>query len=195
MAHHLVGQLIGASLLLGAAMPSLARAGDGHIILYSERDRKGDALDIEDDTDNLGYTRWNDRARSLAVTGGTWEVCRHAGYRDCVTVSGWEKINDLASIDLDQAISSLRQTDRPQPSRLNSPFGMTVVWNDEKPRSVWPQGDSAYCRPDIREAFERRFGYSSAGEIEGDEASGRVTWQGKTWGYHCAPRQLDIWPE
>ncbi|MBB6253863.1 beta/gamma crystallin-related protein [Nitrospirillum iridis] len=182
-------------VLLAMPVPAPALAGDGHVVLYSDRDRKGGAFDITEDTENLGFTTWNDRARSLVVMSGRWEVCRHAGYRDCVTLSAWEDVDDLSRIGLDQAISSLRQIDRPQAPRQTSSVGIPIVWNDDKPRSMWSMTSAIDCRPDIRAAFVERFGSAGEGDLAGDEVEGTLTWGGKPWGYHCAYRQIDIWPE
>ncbi|MEA1651376.1 beta/gamma crystallin-related protein [Nitrospirillum sp. BR 11164] len=101
--------------LSAMAIPWQASAANGEITLYKEPGLKGDTLVITDDTDNLAYTRWNDRARSLYVESGTWEVCRQAGYHDCVTVHAYERFDDLQRIGLDRAISSLRQVEEGRP--------------------------------------------------------------------------------
>ncbi|MDZ5646066.1 beta/gamma crystallin-related protein [Nitrospirillum sp. BR 11828] len=115
MARFVARLLMSTGLVLSTAPSTMARAADATVILYSELNRGGRTLDIDEDNENLADTTWNDRARSLTVTGGTWEVCRHAGYRDCVTISGWDVINDLSRIGLDRAISSVRRIDRPAP--------------------------------------------------------------------------------
>ncbi|MEE3625483.1 beta/gamma crystallin-related protein [Nitrospirillum sp. BR 11752] len=190
--------LIATGLALGAALSGTgtAWAYDAGIILYSGQDRGGSTLDIEDDVENLAGSGWNDRARSLTVTGGTWEVCRHAGCRDCVTVSAWDVINDLSRIGLDQAISSVRRIDRPAPEpAATTGTGSPIVWNTRRPATLWSLTSAGDCRPDIRAAFAQRFGPAGEGDFDGGPSDGRLTWNGKVWGYNCAYRQTDIWPE
>ncbi|ASG20110.1 hypothetical protein Y958_04165 [Nitrospirillum viridazoti CBAmc] len=188
--------LISAGLMLGATLPGTAWAYDAMVILYSGQDRGGSTLDIEEDTENLAGDGWNDRARSLAVTGGTWEVCRHAGYRDCETVRAWDVVNDLSRIGLDQAISSVRRIDRPAPEpAATTGTGSPIVWNTRRPATLWSLTSAGDCRPDIRAAFAQRFDSAGEGDFDGGPSDGRLTWDGKVWGYNCAYRQTDIWPE
>ena len=48
----------------------------------------------------------------MIVQQGTWEVCKHADFRDCTIVRAGSRIGDLGQIGLFGKISSLRELDR-----------------------------------------------------------------------------------
>ncbi|MDW8479775.1 MAG: beta/gamma crystallin-related protein [Xanthomonadales bacterium] len=56
---------------------------------------------------NLRAYHFNDRMVSVEVLGGRWLLCEHADFRgDCVILR--HPVEDLAELDLDAAVSSLR---------------------------------------------------------------------------------------
>lgn len=55
------------------------RGGIG-LELYSDAGFGGDRLRIERDTTDLSRANFNDRASSVVVTGGTWEICSDARF-------------------------------------------------------------------------------------------------------------------
>jgi Zn-dependent protease with chaperone function len=52
---------------------------------------------------------WNDSASSIRVAAGSWEVCRHADFRDCRVLDA--DVTDLRSIGWNDEITSLRPVD------------------------------------------------------------------------------------
>jgi len=57
---------------------------------------------------NLAATPMNDRALSIHVRGGRWELCRDANYRGrCVFVTS--SVSDLRRLGLGHSISSVRR--------------------------------------------------------------------------------------
>lgn len=65
----------------------------GAVTLYEDYSFGGRSFGVNGPVENLGRTDFNDRARSMVVQGGTWEVCREDGYRGCQTFGPGEVAN------------------------------------------------------------------------------------------------------
>lgn len=98
-------------LIAAASMTAPAEArrdGRWSITLYSEANFTGEALRITGDVDNLKHTSgWNDRAKSLIVEAGSWDVCENKGHDNCKRVGPGTRIADLGQIGLYARISSV----------------------------------------------------------------------------------------
>jgi len=57
--------------------PPQQRAG---VELFSEPQYRGDRVTIDGPTADLKRANFNNRAESVVVHGGTWEICSDAGY-------------------------------------------------------------------------------------------------------------------
>ncbi len=55
--------------------------GRGSIELFEERNFSGRLVALDRDTANFDRVNFNDRATSIVVIDGTWELCADAGYR------------------------------------------------------------------------------------------------------------------
>lgn len=83
------------------------RAG---LTLYADARQNGQGIEISHDVPDLSDYRFNDRASSFFVSGGTWLACEHANYRgrcDVLTRGA----GDLKPIRLNDNISSVRRYD------------------------------------------------------------------------------------
>lgn len=68
--------------------PSVAMQATAGVTFYQEEDFGGRQITIDQPLANFEGTRFNDRAHSAIVVGGTWEICVDAGYRgECKTFS------------------------------------------------------------------------------------------------------------
>ena len=76
------------------------------LVLYERTNFRGDARDVLNGAANLGSS--GDRARSVQVYGGTWELCE-GGSRNarCVTIS--DSVSDLRSLGLRNGVASARE--------------------------------------------------------------------------------------
>ncbi|HET9468471.1 MAG TPA: beta/gamma crystallin-related protein [Vicinamibacterales bacterium] len=85
------------------------------IVLYDRPNFRGDSRDVITGSSNLGSV--GDRARSVQVYGGTWELCEGA-FRNarCITVS--ENVPDLRDMGFRNGVTSIREVAR-QNSRWN----------------------------------------------------------------------------
>jgi len=57
----------------------------GAVTLFEDYNLGGRSYAVQGPAENLGRTGFNDRARSMVVQSGVWEVCMDEGYRGCQT--------------------------------------------------------------------------------------------------------------
>lgn len=69
-------RLIAASLLLTAAFA----AGAGELSLYSQPGFRGSEITLHGGSSNFRDLGFNDRASSVVVRSGTWELCEHKNF-------------------------------------------------------------------------------------------------------------------
>jgi hypothetical protein len=76
------------------------------LVLYDRPNFRGEGRDIRNNATNLGAV--GDRARSVQVQGGTWELCDGA-FRNarCVTVD--QSVSDLRTLGLPNGVTSVRE--------------------------------------------------------------------------------------
>lgn len=80
---------------------------EGVILLFDDRDFRGDVREVSRDQRDFSRLRFNDKTESIAVIGGQWEVCEHGDYRGrCVFVR--YDVPDLREFGLTRKISSVR---------------------------------------------------------------------------------------
>lgn len=81
--------------------------GYGSLTFFSGTNMRGDAVTLERDDPELGRAGFNDRARSVDIRAGVWEVCVDGNYRGrCQVID--RPVNNLADIGLSGNISSAR---------------------------------------------------------------------------------------
>ena len=78
------------------------------IEVYTETDFRGTAYTLDNDTDNLRNSGFNDRIRSMRIFGGNWEACEDRDYGGICMVYGPGDYRRLPP-ELDRSISSLRK--------------------------------------------------------------------------------------
>jgi hypothetical protein len=87
----------------GIFPPGPPSDGNG-LVLYSDERFRGQARTVNGPTPSLGS--FNDRARSVRVYSGTWEVCEDIDYGKCRTVN--RDVSDLTGLGLSKRVSSVR---------------------------------------------------------------------------------------
>ena len=81
------------------------------IILYQEDNFRGAELTLDGPAPELDRYRFDDRASSVRVVSGTWELCDKDRYGGrCVTVD--RDVNKLNSLVMDDRTSSVRPVER-----------------------------------------------------------------------------------
>jgi len=99
-------------LLLACAVLAAGSAA-GQVTLYDRESFHGRSMAAERAIENLESFGFNDRASSIVVRGGWWQLCDHARFRGrCVTVGPGEYAS-LNGIGLAKRVTSLR----PRPDR------------------------------------------------------------------------------
>jgi len=107
--------VIGLRRVVSSARPrQFGRGGGGgfppgqvrvRIIMFDRVNFTGNSITLDDAQPTLGG--FNNRAQSLQVIGGRWEICDSQRYRGrCETVTG--NIRDLRSLKLDNRVESAR---------------------------------------------------------------------------------------
>jgi hypothetical protein len=98
-----------ANIVVGATLALAASAVfAGEITLFERPDFQGRRLTTRGTMPNLDRTDFNDRAESIAVRDGVWEVCSDAHFNgQCVRLQPGEYRNLRGS--LDRSISSVRE--------------------------------------------------------------------------------------
>ena len=85
----------------GSGFPNPGRA---RLVLYADERFRGQAVPIYGPTPSLGS--FNDKAESLRIDSGTWEVCEDINYGKCRTVN--RDMSSLDSLGLAKRVSSVR---------------------------------------------------------------------------------------
>jgi Beta/Gamma crystallin len=97
------------TLALGAVLLLLSVAVGAQITLYGQEGLRGRSSTFENSVPSLQGSKLNDRASSLIVRGGSWQLCSEPYYRgSCVTVGPGE-YRSLRAAGLDNRISSIRE--------------------------------------------------------------------------------------
>ncbi len=86
---------------------ALPGQGFASLTLYSDTGLRGDALTVNRDEPSLSRAGFNDRARSVDIRAGIWELCVDGDYRGrCVTLD--RPTSDLRDAGLSGNVSSVR---------------------------------------------------------------------------------------
>lgn len=80
------------------------------LVLYPDQYMRGQGIEIDQDVPDLSPYRFNDRASSFQVNGGTWLVCEHANYKGRCEVLD-RGAGELKPIRMNDNISSIRRID------------------------------------------------------------------------------------
>ena len=82
------------------------RPAESGLVFYDQPNYRGDARDIRNSAGNLGSA--GDRARSVEVRGGTWELCDGASRNArCITVD--EDVPDLRRLGFRNGVTTVRE--------------------------------------------------------------------------------------
>lgn len=98
------------ALLCAAAFLTHAAAQAGELTLFEDDNFRGRAVTVRDTTDDLSRAGFNDKASSIMVRSGTWDVCTDSGFRgNCKTLTPGEY---RSMPGMNDAISSVREVGR-----------------------------------------------------------------------------------
>ncbi len=98
------------ALVLGAALLWQAGASAGELTLYARDQYNGRDLTVRDEAADLNRAGFNDRASSMVIHSGRWEICEHANFQGRCMVYDQGRYPTLRGFD--QRISSVREVHR-----------------------------------------------------------------------------------
>jgi uncharacterized protein YcfJ len=98
-------------MALAVAGVALATQAAAQITLYDGEGFRGQAITADKAIWDLDPSGFNDRARSLVVSGGTWQVCEDAQFQGRCVVVQPGNYDSLRSMGMSQRISSVRPVD------------------------------------------------------------------------------------
>lgn len=102
-------RLSAALLLTGLA--ATGPAGAGEIVLYEHDAYRGRTFVANQSASNFADVGFNDRASSVIIRSGAWQLCTDAYFRGrCVTL-GRGEYPSLRAMDLNDAVSSVRDVE------------------------------------------------------------------------------------
>jgi hypothetical protein len=81
--------------------------------LFRESSTRGERRPFTAEEPDLGRIGWRDRAGSVRLEGGSWELCRERDYRECTVFAPGSF--DLGGTRLERHLRSLRPFGRPVP--------------------------------------------------------------------------------
>ncbi|MEP7064307.1 MAG: beta/gamma crystallin-related protein [Betaproteobacteria bacterium] len=77
------------------------------VTLFDGQGLSGDRFRVAEDIPNLDRTQWNDRARSMIVRQGRWQLCTDANFRGNCTVFGPGRYDNIGNQT--GSVSSIRR--------------------------------------------------------------------------------------
>ncbi len=99
------------ALLLLAGIAAAVPASGAEIVFYENDAFRGRSFSANQSVSNFADIGFNDRASSVDVRSGSWQLCSDAYFRGrCVTVSAGQ-YPTLRSMDLNDKVSSARELD------------------------------------------------------------------------------------
>lgn len=114
---------IAVALMAGGSWLAQASATAGELTLFSRPDFAGRQMRVAGPVPDLGRSGFNDRASSMVVNSGRWQVCEHANFQgQCVFLDRGE-YPDLRR--LGERVSSMREVDDRRDGRHNG-------WRDDE---------------------------------------------------------------
>ena len=152
-----------AALLLPVAAAQLAGGprGDRGVVLYDRTGLTGEAVQIDSEVRSLSDARFNDKASSIQVLGGRWEVCTNGNFGGrCEVIRN--DVFDLQTIGLNNNISSIRPAGRGgNGPRGDGPRGDRPGHNDGAPIILYSQenfrGEARSFDGDVRRLSSANF--------------------------------------
>lgn len=92
--------------------PSAAPMQAGQVVFYEQEGFQGRSFTADTSMVNLNRIGFNDRASSVVVRGGPWEVCDSAGYSGRCVVLRPGQYPSLGAMGLNDRVTSVRAVDR-----------------------------------------------------------------------------------
>ncbi|MGH8851460.1 MAG: beta/gamma crystallin-related protein [Casimicrobiaceae bacterium] len=108
-------------MALGVAGLVLATQAAAQITLYPDEGFGGRGLTVDDAVWNFDRSGFNDRARSVVVNAGVWQVCEDARFQGRCVVLQPGNYDTLQAMGMSDRVSSVRPVDQASGNRYGSP--------------------------------------------------------------------------
>lgn len=130
-------------LLVACALAGAAGTATAQITLYEHDDFRGRAVTADRPIVNLDRIQFNDKASSVSIRGGWWDLCEDAGFSGrCITL-GPGNYPSLGSMGMNDKVSSVREADPRHVHGRNYEPGRADVYD---PRAYDRSGERYYDR-------------------------------------------------
>ncbi|MCU0920136.1 MAG: beta/gamma crystallin family protein [Burkholderiaceae bacterium] len=110
-------------LAIGVVAGVCVTAAQAQIILYEHEDFKGRSIRGTDVVKNLRDSDFNDKASSIKVLTGTWEICSDANFRGDCQVLEPGQYRALRDMGMNDRLSSLRRVSDGQRGGYGGGYG------------------------------------------------------------------------
>ena len=97
---------------LGGAALVVAAQASATVTFYEREGFRGTSFVAERAVDDFQRQRFNDRASSVVVTDGAWEICEDAQFNGRCAVLQPGRYGSLTSVGLNDRVSSVRRAQR-----------------------------------------------------------------------------------
>jgi len=97
---------------LVAGLAGSALAASTELTLYSRSGLRGEHRSFTSGERDLDRSGWGDRAASLRIEGGAWELCRDTDYRECTVFAPGEY--ELHDTRFEKRLLSIRPLKKPE---------------------------------------------------------------------------------
>lgn len=131
---------------LAQVLPAVPAVNPSRIVVYEKQDFGGRALTVQEEIADLGRSGFNDRISSVEVFGAHWEICRDGGFAGSCMVLREGRYPSLASMGLDNRVSSIRELARDNGPGSDAPRMEFFEKDGFRGRSFAIQGDLADLR-------------------------------------------------
>ena len=121
--------------MLGAAMFLAAAQAAAQVTFYEGEGHRGRAFTTSKAISDFARSGFNDRASSVVVDKGRWEVCEDARFEGRCVVLRPGSYDSLRALGLGHRISSVRPTDKRRRESLEAPAPRTTAKYDWRRRS------------------------------------------------------------
>ena len=128
---------------LGAATLVAALNAAAQVTFYSQEGMRGRPFAVNGTVENFDGSGFNDRASSVIVQRGRWEVCEHAYFRGACTVLRPGQYPSLAAMGLNDSISSVR------PLRGKPQYAVATPPPVPEPYAYYPQHGERLYQADV----------------------------------------------
>ena len=124
-----------ATVLLGAAAVLLSAQSMAQITFYEGEGFRGRAFTTEQTMPDFNRAGFNDRASSVVVDGGRWEVCEDSAFRGRCVVLRQGAYDSLSRLGVNDRLSSVRNVNERGHYRNEAPEPLPVANYDYRRRT------------------------------------------------------------